>query len=42
MSKDPIVEEIRQETPSKLQNLQRRDCIAGDPEDLVHLDWSNE
>ena len=29
------------ETPSKLQNLKRRDCIVGDPEDLVHLDWSN-
>ena len=30
------------EPPSQLQNLKRRDCIVGDPEDLVHLDWSNE
>jgi hypothetical protein len=27
---------------AKLNNLVRRDIIAGDPEDLVHLDWSKE
>ena len=26
----------------KLANLKRRDCIIGDPEDLVHIDWSKE
>lgn len=26
----------------KLSRLTPRDCIAGDPEDLVHCDWSNE
>lgn len=30
------------EPRSKLENLKRRDCIVGDPEDLVHLDWSGE
>ena len=32
-----------QEKPqAKLNNLVRRDVIVGDPEDLVHLDWSKE
>jgi Arc/MetJ family transcription regulator len=32
-----------QEKPqAKLKNLVRRDVIVGDPEDLVHLDWSKE
>jgi len=30
------------ETPSKLSRLVKHDCIAGDPEDLVHMDWSTE
>ena len=27
---------------SKLDRLQTRDCLVGDPEDLVHMDWSSE
>lgn len=27
---------------NKLDNLQRRDCLVGDPEDIVHMDWSKE
>ncbi len=27
---------------SKLANLKKRKCIKGDPEDLVHMDWSKE
>ncbi len=30
------------EPPSKLANLKRRDCITGDPQELVHLDWTDE
>ena len=30
------------EPKSKLANLKPRDLIVGDPEDLVHLDWSEE
>jgi len=30
------------EPRSKLANLKPRDLIVGDPEDLVHLDWSGE
>lgn len=26
----------------KLANLKRRDCLVGDPEDIVHMDWSHE
>jgi prevent-host-death family protein len=26
----------------KLDNLKRRDCLVGDPEDIVHMDWSEE
>ena len=26
----------------KLDNLKRRDCLVGDPEDLVHMDWLQE
>ena len=27
---------------SKLERLKRRSCILGDPEDLVHQDWTGE
>ncbi len=31
------------ETVSKLKNLEgHSDCIVGDPEDLVHMDWYRE
>ncbi len=30
------------EKGSKLSNLTRHDCIVGDPEELVHNDWSGE
>ncbi len=26
----------------KLDNLKRRDCLVGDPEEIVHMDWSQE
>lgn len=26
----------------KFENIQKRDIIVGDPEDLVHIDWSQE
>ena len=31
------------ESPSKLSRLERHpDCLVGDPEEIVHLDWSGE
>lgn len=26
----------------KLNQLKRRDCLQGDPESIVHMDWSQE
>jgi hypothetical protein len=38
-----LMTQREQEKPhAKLNNLVRRDVIVGDPEDLVHLDWSKE
>lgn len=28
--------------PARLDNLTSHDCLNGDPEDIVHLDWSHE
>lgn len=31
-----------QPTTNRLERIAFRDCIVGDPEDLVHNDWSGE
>jgi len=31
-----------EETTGRLSRLVQHDCIKGDPEDIVHLDWSGE
>ena len=28
--------------PSKMSKLSKHPCIQGDPESIVHIDWSNE
>ena len=33
---------VCEETPGKLARLVKHECIVGDPEDLVHMDWSGE
>ena len=34
---------VREEgVPCKLANLTKHSCINGDPEELVHCDWSDE
>jgi hypothetical protein len=33
---------VPKEKQAKLNHLVRRDVVVGDPEDLVHLDWSKE
>ena len=34
---------ILSDPPSKMKNLiHRKNVIVGDPEELVHIDWSNE
>lgn len=33
---------ICEDPPARLARLVKHDCIVGNPEDLVHLDWSEE
>ena len=33
---------ISSESPRKLTNLKKRPILHGNPEDIVHLDWSDE
>jgi len=33
---------LQQSSFKKLDRLKKRDCIVGDPEDLVHIEWSKE
>jgi hypothetical protein len=33
---------VPKEKKSKLGNLVKRDVVVGDPEDLVHMDWSQD
>ena len=37
-----ILRIVPPERISKLDRLKKRACIKGHPEDLVHLDWSEE
>ena len=37
--KGRILRIVPDERPSKLARLQKRDCIVGDPLDLVNSDW---
>ena len=34
-----IVPEVK---PSKLAKLKKRNCLVGDPESIVHMDWLTE
>ena len=33
---------VPEQGPGKLRNLKKRSCLKVDPEQLVHLDWSDE
>ena len=37
-----VLKIVCEEPPSKLARLVPRDYLRGSPEDLVHLDWSDE
>ena len=39
---DRLLKIVAEEPASKLARLSRHNCIRGNPEDLVHLDWSKE
>jgi len=40
--KGKILRILPPEGSDKLSNLKKRDIIIGDPDDLVHIDWSSE
>jgi antitoxin (DNA-binding transcriptional repressor) of toxin-antitoxin stability system len=40
--KGKLLRIVPPEPRRRLDRLPRRDYIVGDPEDLVHLDWSDE
>jgi hypothetical protein len=40
--KGRILKIVPEQKPSKLANLKKRDCIVGDPESIVHMDWLHE
>ena len=37
-----VLKICRVESPAKLDRLVKHDCIKGDPQSLVHLDWESE
>ena len=39
---DRLLKIVVEKPASKLARLSRHKCIRGNPEDLVHLDWSRE
>jgi hypothetical protein len=40
--KSGTVKIIAEQSSPKMARLKKHDCMKGDPEDLVHLDWSGE
>ena len=40
--KGRILKIVPESKPSKLAKLKKRDCIVGDPESIVHMDWLHE
>jgi prevent-host-death family protein len=40
--KGKILKIVPEQKIDKLSRLKKRNCIVGDPEDLVHMDWSSE
>ena len=39
MRKGRLLRITPEKPKSKLSRLRKRDCIVGNPEDLVHIDW---
>ena len=40
--KNGMVKIVAEQPEAKLARLKKHDCIQGDPEELVHSDWSGE
>ncbi|MBI1789328.1 MAG: type II toxin-antitoxin system Phd/YefM family antitoxin [Acidobacteria bacterium] len=37
--KGKVLRIVPEPKPDKLSRLKKRDCIVGDPESIVHMDW---
>ena len=42
LRKGKILKIIPEERVSKLSRLKKRDCLCGDPQSIVHMDWLKE
>jgi len=40
--KGELLQIVPKKRPSKMSRLVRHPCLTGDPESIVHLDWSQE
>ena len=40
--KGKILKIVPDVKPDKLSRLKKRNCIIGDPDDIVHMDWLSE
>lgn len=40
--KGKLLKIIPEERPSKMSRLSKHSCMQGDPESIVHMDWSDE
>ena len=40
--KGKVLKIVPEQKPDKLSRLKKRNYLVGDPEDIVHMDWSAE
>lgn len=40
--KGKVLKIVPEQKPDKLSRLKKRNYLVGDPEDIVHMDWSSE
>ncbi len=40
--KSGMIKIVAEQPGTKLERLKKHDCIIGDPNDLIHSDWSGE
>ncbi len=42
LRKGRVLKIVPDQRPSKLARLKKRSCIVGDPNSIIHVDWSKE
>jgi len=40
--KGKLLKIVPEQPPGKMTNLIKHNCLTGDPESIVHIDWSGE